>query len=165
MVPSEAAARLCSACGMCCDGTLFHSVLLQPEDNSRQLASLGLKIKKRNGRTFFYQPCPTHHQGQCRIYPDRPRRCRQFNCQQLLRLADGKTSEAQALTTIHDARRLADQVGQLMNQIEETNPLRGLAARCASALDAGHRGPLHEQLESAMKSLEAFLESEFRVKF
>ena len=149
---------------MCCDGTLFQSVLLQPDEDSRQLASLGLKIKNRNGQTFFHQPCPAHHQGKCRIYPDRPRRCRQFNCQQLHRLADEKTTEAQALETIHEARRLVDQVEQLINQIEETNPLRSLATRCAAALDVESRGPLHDQLDSAVKILEKFLESEFRVK-
>ena len=149
---------------MCCDGTLFHSVLLQPGEEPRQLSSLGLKIKKKGGQTFFYQPCPAHHKGECRIYPDRPHRCRQFNCQQLVRLAEGKTTEPQALETIREARRMVSQVEQLMDQVEETNPLRGLATRCAAALDTGHRGPLHEKLESAMQTLEKFLESEFRVK-
>lgn len=164
MVPSEAAARLCSACGMCCDGTLFHSVVLQPAEDPRHFGSLGLKIKKRSGQAFFHQPCSAHDQGQCRIYSDRPNRCRQFNCQQLLRLAEGKTTEPQALETIREARRMVSQVEQLINQIEETNPLRGLATRCAVALESGCRSPLHEQLESAMQSLETFLESEFRVK-
>jgi hypothetical protein len=59
---------------------------------------------------------------------------------------------------------MVSQVEQLMDQVEETNPLRGLATRCAAALDTGHRGPLHEKLESAMQTLEKFLESEFRVK-
>jgi len=149
---------------MCCDGTLFHSVLLQIGEDSRRLASLGLKIKKRGGQTFFYQPCPTHHSGQCRIYPDRPRRCREFNCQQLLRLADGKTTETQALEIIGQARRLVDRVKQHLELVEETNPLRGLATRCAAALDTGSPGPLHEQLKSAMNALESFLESEFRAK-
>ena len=149
---------------MCCDGTLFHSVLLQPGDEPRQLSSLGLKIKKKGGQTFFYQPCPAHQKGECRIYLDRPHRCRQFNCQQLVRLTEGKTTEPQVLETIREARRMVSQVEQLMDQVEETNPLRGLATRCAAALDTGHRGPLHEKLESAMQTLEKFLESEFRVK-
>jgi len=149
---------------MCCDGTLFHSVLLQPGEEPRQLSSLGLKIKKKSGQTFFYQPCPAHQNGECRIYPDRPHRCRQFNCQQLVRLAEGKTTEPQALETIREARRMVSRVEQLMDETEETNPLRGLATRCATALDTTNRSPLHEQLESAMQTLEKFLESEFRVK-
>jgi len=149
---------------MCCDGTLFHSVLLQPGEDPRQLSSLGLKIKKKGGQTFFYQPCSAHHKGQCRIYPDRPQRCRQFNCQQLVRLSEGKTTEPQALEAIREARRMATHVEQLMEQIEETNPLRGLATRCAAALDAASRSPLHEELESAMKALEKILESEFRIE-
>ncbi|NCY22675.1 hypothetical protein EBX31_12065, partial [bacterium] len=119
---------------------------------------------KRGGQTFFYQPCQAHHERQCQIYPDRPHRCRQFNCQQLLRLTDGKTTEALALETIGHARRLVDRVKYLLEQVEETNPLRGLATRCATALDTGSRGPLHDQLTSAMEELEKLLESEFRVK-
>lgn len=149
---------------MCCDGTLFHSVLLQLGEDPRQLSSLGLKIKKKAGQTFFYQPCPAHHKGQCHIYPDRPYRCRQFNCQQLVRLEEDKTTELQALETIREARRMVTRVEQLVERVEETNPLRGLATRCAAALDTPNRSSLHEELESAMKALEKFLESEFRVK-
>ena len=47
------ASRLCAACGMCCDGTMFQIVRMQPGDSAAELGRLGLKIRCRDGE-FFY---------------------------------------------------------------------------------------------------------------
>lgn len=161
---STAASRLCAACGMCCDGVLFHSVLLQSGDSSRKLASAGLKIKIKKGRSYFLQPCPAHESNRCRIYEDRPLRCRIFNCQQLHRLFSGESTEAQALSKIQEARRQVDHVNHLINQLSETNPKRGLTQRSAQALQTDIKTARHTELETAMKKLALFLENEFRIK-
>ena len=149
---------------MCCDGVLFHSVLLQSGDSSRKLASFGLKTKIKKGRSYFLQPCPAHERNRCRIYEDRPLRCRIFNCQQLLRLFSGESTEAQALSKIQEARRQVDHVNHLIDQLSETNPKRGLAQRCAQALLTETKTPRHTELETAMEKLALYLENEFRVK-
>ena len=44
---SAAAAHLCAACGLCCNGVMFHTVKLQPNDSAPALAALGLKLKRK----------------------------------------------------------------------------------------------------------------------
>lgn len=149
---------------MCCDGVLFHSVLLQSGDSPRKLGSFGLRIKIKKGRSYFLQPCPAHERNHCRIYEDRPFRCRVFSCQQLLRLFSGESTEAQALSRIQEARNQINHVNHLIDQLSETNPKRGLAQRCAQALQTDTMTPVHTELETAMGKLALFLENEFRVK-
>lgn len=164
------AARLCAACGMCCDGVLFHAVELQQGDSPRQLSSLGLKLRRKKGVEFFLQPCSAHREmdGSCScvIYDQRPARCRLFNCKQILAVTEGTSTEARALENIHTARARVTRVLSLMAQVGATNPNRSLAHRVAHALTLPpntERTLLHNQLETAMRELEALLEQEFRV--
>jgi len=163
----EVSARLCGACGMCCDGVLFHSVELQQDDSPRQLSSLGLKLRKKKGVTFFLQPCLAHREEggscSCSIYEERPSRCRIFQCRQILAVGSGDASEAGARKMIDTARAMVSGVEQLIDQLAETNPNRSLAHRCANALTTAEKTPLHDLLEASMKELEAFLAKEFRV--
>jgi len=161
--PAFAAARLCATCGMCCDGVLFHSVLLQPADSARALSAAGLKIKRRSGDLYFHQPCPAHNGCNCGIYERRPARCREFNCRQILRFLAGEISDATALKMICKARELADRVNSLIGRLAETNPNRALAQRCANALTASEQTPLHKELAATMHQLEEVLAKEFRI--
>lgn len=154
---------ICGACGMCCDGVLFHSVKLQKGDSARQLAARGIKIRSKKGQAFFLQPCSAHQNGSCQIYEDRPARCRLFNCRQLVLLEKGETTKEDALGKIREARQQVDIVNGLLNQIAETNPNRSLAQRCANALTTPDPSPLHQKLEFTMAQLEAHLEKHFRV--
>ena len=163
---SESSARLCSNCGMCCDGTLFHSVELRLGDSPRQIASLGLKLRWKKGVAFFLQPCSAHRETDgacsCKIYGQRPVRCQLFSCRQLRGVESGEISEAAALEKIRAARSRVVRVTNYINQVAETNLNRSLAHRVASALTTDNRSPLHDQLDSAMQELESFLEKEFR---
>ena len=147
---------------MCCNGVLFHSVLLQPGDSARALSAAGLKIKRKAGAELFHQPCPAHKECQCAIYDRRPARCRLFNCRQLLRVTADETAEASALEKIGEALCLVTRVNALINQLAETNPNRALAQRCANALTTPDWTPLHGELQSTMHELEALLVREFR---
>ena len=158
------AARLCAACGICCNGVLFHSVLLQPGESARSLSALGLKTKRQKGRVYFRQPCPAHDACHCAIYEQRPFRCRHFNCRQLLRVASGATTESRAMEIIEEARTLVGRVNALIGRVAETNPNRSLAQRCANALTTSDPTPLHDELESAMRELASLLDQEFRVE-
>jgi len=158
----SAASRLCAACGMCCDGTLFHSVVLQEGDSARALGALGLKIKHRGGTPHFLQPCAAHQSARCTIYDQRPARCRLFHCRQLQRLSAGETTEAAALEKIQPARRRVDHVDTLIRRLAETNPHRALAQRCANALTTAEQTPTHHELAAAMQDLETLLAADFR---
>jgi uncharacterized protein len=166
-VTPNTSASLCGECGMCCDGVLFHQVELQPGDHPRRLASFGLKLRRKKGVEFFLQPCSAHRATptgcSCAIYEDRPARCRLFSCQQLLGVSSGAITEASALSKIREVRRLITTVHELMDQVGETNPNRGLAHRVANALTTKERTTLHDNLESSMKALEEILEKDFRV--
>ena len=155
---------------MCCDGVLFHSVELRSGDNPRQLSALGLKLRRKKGVEFFLQPCAAHREENgacsCSIYAERPTRCRLFNCRQILSVESGAASEAEAMDKIRNARSQVARVNELIDRIGESNPARSLAHRVANALtllEGSSRTALHDELDTAMRELEAFLATEFRV--
>ena len=163
-VSSEITQSLCADCGMCCDGTLFHSVVLQPTDSPRTLSSLGLTLKRKPGLTTFRQPCSAHQNNQCTIYENRPQRCRLFNCQQLLRVATGEITQSVAQETIASTRKKINQVVERIERLTETNPNQGLAQRFSVAITNTVPSQERTELEAAMTELQGILEKEFRVK-
>jgi Fe-S-cluster containining protein len=76
-------ARLCQSCGLCCDGSLFGRVVLQPGEvetarrhRLRVLAS-GRGFEQRCAALEAPGPVGQHR---CAIYGERPRSCRNFTC-------------------------------------------------------------------------------------
>jgi len=163
----KAASRLCAACGMCCNGVLFHGMQVQTQDSLRSLASKGLKPKRRDGALYFPQPCPAHQDSCCKIYNDRPQRCRAFVCKQLAAVLDGKKSEAAALEKIHEARVLTAEIFDLLAALGDSRDHRALAVRCAGIftppLDSSPEATrLREVLRVAMEKLDRLLNMDFR---
>jgi len=166
----DVAARLCAQCGLCCDGVMFHTVQLQTGDSARELAALGLRLKRKRGHQFLLQPCPAFRNGQCAIYAARPQRCRLFECRQLLRLAAGEVTEALALATIRDARQRVDQINALLQHAGSTNLKRPLSKRCEKPM-AEPLSPasdqavvaLRSQLMQSMQQLNTLLNDAFRI--
>lgn len=162
----DPAARLCAACGLCCNGVLFFSARLDPADPARRLAALGLRIKRRADGLHLLQPCPAHTGTQCRVYADRPTRCRVFVCRQLRGLEEGTIPEAAAHAAVARTRRLADRVGALLEQIGDARTHKALSTRCETALTPP-LNPDHaaqrEELVSAWRELEDALVRDFRV--
>ena len=167
---TSVASRLCAACGLCCNGVMFHTVRLQPGDSAQALVALGLKLKRKKGHNHILQPCPAFQCEQCSIYAARPQRCRLFECRQLERVATGEVSEAQALEKIHDARRRVDELNELLQKAGGTNTKRPLSKRCEKALAE----PLHPSSDPAavelrsrltvtMAELNALLNEDFRL--
>lgn len=165
---AAAASRLCLSCGLCCDGTLFQIVRMQPEDSPDALAALGLRMRHRGGDFWMEQPCAALKRLCCTVYDQRPVRCRKFHCQQLARLANGELSEADALVLIADTRRLADRVRLLLAECgyrEDGAALqeqydRVTSTRVDTALEPELAESRH-QLESAMRDLKLRLAREF----
>jgi len=128
-------AQLCRQCALCCDGVLFKDVELQPGDDAKQLESLGLPVSKLSSSHSafraqkFPQPCAALDGCLCRVYADRPARCRQFECALLKSVHAGARDVASALRIIENARKRADQVRTLLRECGDANEALALSLR------------------------------------
>jgi len=156
---------------MCCDGVMFHTVHLKPRDSAKDLAALGLKLKRKRGQNYILQPCPAYRESCCSIYAARPERCRLFECRQLRRLAAGEISETMARKKIDAARQLVAEISALLLRTGSTNAKHPLSKRCETAMavpldpssDSATVKTRH-QLTQAMRELDALLDQDFRIE-
>ena len=65
----------------------------------------------------------------CRIYADRPVRCREFECALLKSVSAGETETAAALRVIRDARARAEKVRRLLRQLGDGDEHVALSLR------------------------------------
>lgn len=125
--------QLCRACGLCCDGTLFDLVKLEPGDDAGKLKALGLPVTLSRGRTpvaRFPQPCSALCADRtCRVYAERPWQCRTFECQLFKDAKAGRIAFAAALPVVKQARRRADTVRRLLRELGDTDEHRALGER------------------------------------
>jgi hypothetical protein len=134
LAPSRAARLLCPHCGLCCNGVLFGDVRLQPGDDPQHLAQLGLTLVGEPSRPRFRQPCSCFDGRFCRIYADRPERCRTFVCGLLRRLQTGRISLAEARRITARARQYWTQVLETLRAAGDPAPHLPLSRRVARAL-------------------------------
>ncbi len=136
-MPVNGIEQLCPKCGLCCDSTLFADVELRAGDDVRQLKKLGLSLQpKGRGKLAFAQPCVCLHDGLCRIYADRPQRCRTFECGLLKRVQAGEMTASAALKKISVARKQAEKVRALLRQTGHNDEEAALTHRYAAAMSA-----------------------------
>lgn len=130
MTPGE---KLCLACGLCCDGTLFDNVRLEPGDDAPRLKTLGLPVTVSRGKepaATFPQPCAALCADRtCRLYADRPRQCRTYECMVYKGMQAGELAPADALRRVTGARRQADRVRRLLRRLGDTDEHRSLGER------------------------------------
>jgi Fe-S-cluster containining protein len=146
---------LCLACGICCDGTLFADVKLQAGDDSGYLRAVGLPIVVPNagpGRPSaqgslgkFAQPCRAFQGCQCRIYEDRPKHCRDFECVLLKSVKSGKTEGAAAFNIIRVARERAQKVERLLLELGDQHENLALSQRFRRTMKRLERSKLDEE--------------------
>jgi Fe-S-cluster containining protein len=122
-------ANLCLECGLCCNGVIFADVKLQPTDNARSLASLGLGLKTTPAVTKFNQPCSMFDGCRCKIYSERPVHCRKFECALLGSVQSGELTFSSSLRHIRKARRLAAEIEALLSTLEDQESTKPLMAR------------------------------------
>jgi hypothetical protein len=77
----------------------------------------------------FPQPCSCLEGNRCRIYADRPERCRNFECRLLQRAQAGEISAAGALKSIREAQQRADAVRQILRELGDTDETVPLSRR------------------------------------
>ncbi len=125
--------KLCLACGLCCDGTLFNHVKLGPRDDAKKLKALGLPVSVSRGQapiTHLRQPCAALCADRtCRVYADRPGQCRTFECGVFKAAEAGRVPFATALRLVKQARRQADNVRRLLRLLGDTEEHRSLTER------------------------------------
>jgi hypothetical protein len=127
--PLLAVAALCPHCALCCNGVLFADVRLQAGDVPQRLASLGVALQTRGKLTRFTQPCSCLEGKLCRIYDERPTRCRTFECRVLQRVQAGEVTERAALKSIQNALRCAEKVRSILRELGDTDESVPLSRR------------------------------------
>jgi Fe-S-cluster containining protein len=160
---NSAGTRLCLSCGLCCDGTLFKDVELHEGDAAARDAMESLLAGRAdtrdasevNSRTLrsrskWPQPCAALCRDlRCQIYPDRPSRCRDFECLLLKAVTDGSQGETEALKTIRETRKVADQVRCLLKQLGDGDshlPLSRRFSRMRRRFESGGLKAMDEDL-------------------
>jgi len=127
--------QLCPNCGLCCDSTLFADVELQKGDDAARLKKLGLTLhQKTKTKTAFAQPCACFDGKLCRIYADRPSRCRKFDCGLLKRVDAGEMTAGAALKKISEAKRQTEQVRELLRSLGQCDERMALTHRYSEAM-------------------------------
>lgn len=125
--------QLCLACGLCCDGTLFDNVALQPGDDANRLKSLGLPVTLSRGKepfARFPQPCAALCKDRtCRAYAHRPKQCRTYECMVFKEVDAGRLDSAAALRLVKRARAQADRVRRLLRRLGDADEQRSLGER------------------------------------
>jgi hypothetical protein len=124
--------QLCPTCGLCCNGVIFANLALQPDDDTARLRSLGLPVSKPSSARRpprLPQPCAAFDGCRCRVYAERPRYCREFECHLLKGVKAGRTEPATALRIIRTAVQKADRVRSLLQALGDTDEQRPLSAR------------------------------------
>lgn len=157
------ASRLCTACGMCCNGVLFHIVRLQPMDSVKALEALGMKLSRKKREPYFNQPCRFLHGCTCSIYQARPQRCRLFECRQILGLQAGDTTEEEAGGRITEVRARVRQVEGLLEAQGNAENQKPLMERCTQVLQEIGEGE-GAALRAALRDLNDLLNEHFRLE-
>ena len=106
--PSESPlSTLCRGCGLCCDGSLFSHVGLEPEDVDR-LRALGIPTEtRRSGSVVLAQRCSALKGRDCQIYKDRPASCASYQCLLAESLVEGRVTLEAAQAIVRKAQRLS----------------------------------------------------------
>jgi Fe-S-cluster containining protein len=131
---NDSVAQLCPKCGLCCNGVLFADVELRKGDDAQRLAELGLPLVKKGRKPAFAQPCVCFDGTLCRIYAERPVRCRTFECGLLKRVQPGELDADAALETIAQAKRQVEKVCELLRCADSDDGQLALSQRYGRAM-------------------------------
>jgi len=117
---------LCTACGLCCDGTLFWFARLFRKDDLEAMRALGIVVDESAMR--FGLPCPCLEDKRCSVYQTRFVVCRRFECGLLSRVSGGAMPLDEALRLVEFATKLA---GQIRWELSRTGISTGVALHSA----------------------------------
>jgi Fe-S-cluster containining protein len=167
--PTDAVSQLCPNCGLCCNGVLFADVELRARDDAKRLAKLGLTLEKKSrGKIAFAQPCACFDGTICKIYDDRPKRCRTFECGLLKKVGADELSAGAALKKISEAKIIAEKVRGLLRSLGQNDERLALTKRYSQVMSApvdlsasDDNSELRGELMLAVNDLMQVLQREF----
>ncbi len=155
------ASRLCLACGLCCDGTVFGFALIE-ESEVEDTAGIGLQtIRTTRNEPAFLLGCHHLDGTACTRYLSwRPSVCGDYFCQVQKRVRKHELAEEEAFSMIARARQMTDEIRALLPPgvpISQARRLfRDLAAKQPDL------APDEATFVVKMFVLERFLDSTFR---
>jgi Fe-S-cluster containining protein len=126
--------KLCSECGLCCDGSLFTFVPVSPTEAERLKGKLEFFTRKA-GDQALQQPCAALEGTCCRVYPERPLACRDFVCTLWKALDEGEARLDEALGLVARAHALIRAIRETEPSLPTTGTLN--AARRMLRADEG----------------------------
>lgn len=145
---SAAPRELCLACGLCCNGAIFADLKLVAGDDFGHFQALyaqhtvaadaagkntgtasrpvsktaGAASEKQPSRLRrLPQPCVFFDGSHCRIYEDRPRHCREFECLLRQNVADHRLDLPAALRIVRTSREQLEHVRTLLERLGDTD--------------------------------------------
>jgi hypothetical protein len=113
-------ATLCKACGLCCDGSLFGRVPLEPDEIAAARKNRLPIVREGNA---FEQPCSAYVHNTCKSYDARPRACRRFTCRLYARHEREGGPLAPKLEAVRRVRELLDLVRPLGPEKARSSPV------------------------------------------
>jgi len=165
---SDPIETLCTACGLCCDGTLLADVELAGRAEADRMEVLGLEVEEDGSRGGVMPlPCAALRGRRCSVYAHRPGTCRMFECQLLLDVRQGSVTldfaQQQVVATHAQVAAVEAALAGLEPRGLRALPLR---ERCAEALSSDSVGePVsvarRATLEVAQRALEASIQGTF----
>ena len=145
----EPSGDLCTACGFCCDGTLFNFGKASPAEEP-VLAAAGFRMcNSADGQRGFTIPCHKLENRRCTYYDQRPATCRAYRCTTLIALDEGRITPTQAHHNVAAAQAAIAAIRALLPKGEELGPLlaRVAAGEMADARLLLHAGVLNLLLD------------------
>jgi hypothetical protein len=115
---------ICIDCGLCCDGTMFHAIDLEPSDDVALLRERGAVLVTDSDSRRFQQPCVAFDGSCCSVYESRPTTCRTYVCALLASVNTGDTAIADAQVVIRRARELSAIVRDCLDPAVESDVIR-----------------------------------------
>lgn len=152
---------LCQHCGICCDGTLFTQVPLQPAE-AESLQRHALPIGQRDdGAPMLALHCAALEDRSCSVYPERPEPCRTYRCNLHIALGEGEVSLEEALEVVEGAHAHIHSVKAALPPAHADEP-RSTMQRARRAHRPEHGRPLAPAAYEAWERAEAYLDWHLR---
>lgn len=102
---------LCKSCGLCCKGVIHTHVEIQDSLEVNILLKNNISITKLPGKdkSSFNLPCSAHN-GVCRIYKDRPSRCKKYECTLLKKYKGNQLNFDECSTIIKEIKNVLKKI-------------------------------------------------------
>lgn len=160
---NEAHETPCTACGMCCDGTLYSRAKVADGEEGR-ITEKGLQLTSFNDKTYFQLPCAYLSCARCTIYEARFVVCRTFECALLRRFNAGEVEMDEALklvATAKDLRAAVVSTDPLAHDYQQRLEAWETLSQEMAPLEGDERRAIGKRLVQIL-ALDTFLERWFR---